>query len=219
MIEVQKIFLVVQDLMRKDLAGGYASNDEFNRQINLSQNILYNYCYDHINESWARESLIGFHVSTTLSASTSGVYTKPGDYRDKQDLALIVDGAQIPVHIPRRDELAMTLSSPVRGPSLAREVVVGEIADTAINIWPQTSNQLFLRYYKNPPDAVRAVTIDSDTQYEVYNAAGTTNLDWDQGNFKDFVDLMMLMKGVILRDSSLVAWVQQKGVITQQLTQ
>ena len=218
MVSVQTIYLLVQDATRKDLQGGYASNDEFNRQLNYAQELLFDYYYDNMNESAARESLIDFQVLSDIVPTTSGIYTRPADYKEKLDASLRVEEEYPPVHFPARDELAMTLSSPVRGPNIDKRVIVGEILSSTINIYPQTGNTLRFRYYKLLTQALRAVTLNVTTQEYEYDPANTIDLEWNEGNLQNFVDVMLLLKGIIIRDSALIQWVQAKENIVAQTT-
>lgn len=216
MISVQSLWLTIRDLTRKENIGGYLQNDEFNRQINLCQDILFDHYYDHKNESEARQSLTYFESSALISKS-SGVYQLPANYKKKMEAALVVNSQYYPVHFPARDELLMSLSSAVRGPSIERKVVVGKIREADIQIWPDTNNQLFLQYYKIPTAAARAVTVDIGEIEEVYDSGSTVDLEWPADKIGDFVDLMMLFKGVVMRDSSLVQWVQARNLIDKEI--
>lgn len=217
MISVQTLWLNIRDLTRKDNIGGYLPNDEFNRQVNLCQNVLFDYYYDKRNESDARGALIYFE-DDVLITKVSGAYPLPADYKAKMEAALVVGGEYLPVHFPARDERLMSLSSAVRGPSLERKVVVGKIRSGDIQIWPDTDNQLFLQYYTTPVEASRAVTVDIDEIEEVYDAGSTVDLNWPSDLLQDFVDLMLLFKGVIIRDSSLIQWVQARNAIEKEVT-
>lgn len=216
MISVQTLWLTIRDLSRKDNIGGYLNNAEFNRQVNLCQSILFDYYYDKQNESEAREALINFEASSLVTKS-GDIYPLPGDYKEKMEAALVVSGAYYPVHFPARDELLMSLSSAVRGPSLERKVVLGKIRATDIQIWPETENNLFLQYYAEPTVANRAVTVDVGNVEEVYFPNDTVDLDWPGDKLVDFVDLMLMFRGVVFRDSSLIQWVQARNLIEKEI--
>lgn len=212
MISLQTLWLNVRDLSRKDNIGGYLGNDEFNRQVALAQTILFDYYYARKNETEARETLAPFQQSSLIKKA-SGAYALPDDYRNKLDAGLAIGNIYKPVHFPARDELMMSLSSPVRGPSLERNVIVGELRDTDIQVWPDTDYKLFLRYYQNPPVATRAVTVDVSEIEEVYDDGSTINLIWPAEKIQDFIDMLLLFKGLAIRDSSLIEWVQGHRMI------
>jgi hypothetical protein len=209
MIDVNELYNITNDLIRKDHAGGYTSGPEFNRLLKLAQETLYRFYYDNKDEAQARQSLVAFQTSITIPSTSSG-YAKPGNYKDKLDARLLVGSVVIPVHFPARDELAMSLSSAIRGPSIERKVIVGESRPGYFYVWPETSYKLLLRYYKEPPVPERVTEIDEVTTAEVYDEAGSTQLDWDYNNLQDFIDLLLFYKGVSIRDSSLLQWVQAK---------
>lgn len=218
MISVQTLWLTLRDLTRKDNIGGYLQTAEYNRQVNLSQQILFDYYIEKKNERSARSALVNFEVDTLITRS-GDTYPLPDDYKEKIESALVVNGAYYPVHFPARDERLMSLSSPVRGPSLERKVIVGKIRSADIQIWPKTDNKLFLQYYKEPPAASRAVTVDVGTVEEVYVPGSSVDLEWPEDLLQDFVDLMLLFKGLAFRDSSLIQWVQARNVIEKEITQ
>lgn len=216
MIDVDFLYKLTNELIRKDHAGGYTSSSEYNRLLALAQETLYRYYYDHKDETDARQSLIAFQTSQVI-APTGSFYSKPNDYKDKLDARLLVGSKSIPVHFPARDELAMTLSSVIRGPDIVRGVVVGEVVSSGFNVWPENNGyNLSLRYYTEPPTAERVTSIDVGTSTEVYDESASTQLSWNANNLQDFVDLLLLFKGVVLRDSSLVQWVQAKNAIKEQ---
>lgn len=216
MISVQTLWLAIRDLSRKDNIGGYLNNAEFNRQVNLCQDILFDYYYDKRNEREARGALINFEASSLVTKSGDS-YPLPEDYKEKMEAALVVGTFYYPVHFPARDELLMSLSSAVRGPSLEKKVVLGKIRAADIQIWPETENKLFLQYYAEPTPASRAVTVDVGNVEEVYVPGDTVDLDWPGDKLSDFVDLMLMFKGVALRDNSLIQWVQARNLIEKEV--
>lgn len=209
MIDVDELYNITNDLIRKDHAGGYTSGPEFNRLLKLAQETLYRFYYDNKDESQARQSLIAFQEFTTL-APVGSAYTKPSGYKDKLDAKLLVGGKSIPIHFPARDELAMTLSSAVRGPDIEKNVVVGESVAGKFYVWPESIYKMFLRYYRNPAVPDRVTEIDEITTAEVYDEGASTQLEWSYSNLQDFVDLLLFYKGLVIRDSALIQWVQTK---------
>ncbi len=216
MISVQTLWLIIRDLSRKDNIGGYLQTAEFNRQVNLCQDILFDYYIDNEKEREARGALINFESASSITRS-GDTYPLPDDYKEKIEAALEVGGSYYPVHFPARDELLMSLSSAIRGPSIERKSIVGKIRASDIQIWPQSTNKLFLQYYRTPVTASRAVTVDVGNVEEVYVPGSTVNLEWPADLLQDFVDLMLLFKGVVIRDSSLIQWVKARKVIEKEL--
>lgn len=221
MIDVDNLrTLVNQDLSRKDHAGGFMSSDEFNRLMNLAQNILFDFFFSKRDEQEARNALSPFYREVRLLASDDRNFTLPTDYNEKLDLWVATRencdfDAYIPIEIPARNELSRTLSSPVRGPDLNKEVVVGRLNETQLRLWPDIIDPytVHLSYYIIPPEAERAYTVNPTTDEEELDAANTVNLIWSSDQLPEFVDLMLLFKGLSLRASSLIQWVQAKNVL------
>jgi hypothetical protein len=204
--------------MRKDHAG-WTSSDEFSRLANLAQEILWQYLFAHVDEQLSRTALVTFQVQTAIE-KTSNYYPKPNDYRDKLDAWFEIDGKLIDVNFPARNELAMARNSPVRGPSLDSEVIIGEILSDRINIFPsEITDRLHLRYYKTLTEAKRAFTLNIVTQEEEYDSGNSVDLDWDEQILQDFVDVLLYLKGIVLRDSQMIQWVQAKYPTERQITQ
>lgn len=217
MISVQTLWLTLRDLSRKENIGGYLQNAEFNRQVALCQHILFDYYYSKREEAAARGALVNFEASALITKS-AGVYPLPGSYKEKMEAALVVGTEYYPVHFPARDELLLSLSSAIRGPSLDRKVVLGKIRETDIQVWPDTAYKLFLHYYIYPPAAARIVVLDTNSVEEIYYPLDTVDLDWPAEMLPDFVDLMLLFKGLAIRDSSLIQWVQARKALEAQIT-
>lgn len=219
MIDVDLLYNLTNDLIQKDSQGGYTSNSEYNRLLALAQETLFEFFYDNRDEADARRALNEFHKVRMVYGS-GGYYNKPADYKEKEGARLVIsESSSIPVHFPARDEMDMTLSSAVRGPSIDRKVVIGEVLPTQFKIWPASSYFLELRYYTTFPVADRVMTIDVPTQSEVYDADASTQLSWAPFTLRHFTDLLLLFKGVILRDSPLIQWVGMKKDILEKAKQ
>ena len=222
MIDVDRLRTIVNtDLARKDHAGGFMSSDEFNRLVNVAQEMLFDYFFEREDEQMVRDALSPFYRTKRLPSTDGHSFTLPSDYNKKLDiwvgnLSSCADNTlYIPVEIPARNELSRTLSSPVRGPSLAREVVVGRLKESVLDIWPNIVSPytLNIAYYIGLPQALRAYTVNPTTDEEELDAANTVNLAWRDDQIVDFIDVLLLFKGMTLRSSSFLEWVQAKKVL------
>ena len=89
-ISVQNLFLRVQDLSRKDKAG-YLSNDEFNRNLADSQDLLMEYYYRRFEESQdVVDVLHSFIQEARLPIGAGGFVDLPTDYRHRLDVLVEV---------------------------------------------------------------------------------------------------------------------------------
>lgn len=233
MIDVQNLYLLVQDYTRKDQQGGYISNDEFNRSLNYAQELLFEYYYSQKDEREGQDALINFQAENTLSVSSARTFVKPANFKKLIEASVTLTPAaenecsassampgRYPVHFPARNELQLTLSSAIRGPNVSKGVLIGEVLPSAIRVYPTDAvATLFIRYYTQLTQAERAVTLNFVTEQEDYDASSSTQLQWAEGQIEDFVDLMLLFKGVILRDTDIVNWVQAHKATLPIITQ
>lgn len=226
MINVNDLWLTLQDVTRKDHSGGYMSSEEFNRRLVLAQQLLFDFHFDNQgNELESRMALQPFYKTKRLPSSDSGKTFRLPDHRKHLDIWVgrLTDCDEseyfVSVNLPARNELVLTLGSSVRGPSLARKVVVAEIRSaSSLKVWPSIvpPYTLHMNYYINPPAAVRGYTVDPDTDEEVYDPATTTNLEWDEDQYPNILDILLMYQGLALRSSSLLEWIQGKKVLTMQ---
>jgi hypothetical protein len=219
MVDVNLIWNNVRDLSRKDHAG-YISTDEFNRTINLAQKDLFDY-YLAMYEKTGRYAvaLAPFRVQVQLSASTPGIYPLPADYRQWCEAGVIWWDNQcgggltelLPAEPLRANEKYLTLSSPIRKPSMARRIFKYQIIDDDLHLYPiDFQGQVQLEYLKNPPNAARGYTLNLVTFEEDYNAQTTTNLIWPESETSNFTDLILFYKGIVVQSTPLLNWVATK---------
>lgn len=220
MILIESLYQTLQDLMRKDHAG-YHSSDEFNRLVNQAQLHLMQYYVAHDDGNRIiSEALAPFSKEEYLVASVAGYYDLPDDYYQRKDIGYEVvtntsSGAVatlVPVDYLEGNEVLLVNSSPIRQPRVNRaDTYACTRIGNQLKLLPSSlSGRIYLLYYKTPPDAERAYTVDVGAIEEVYDDANSTNLEWAQSQYEDFVDLMLAYKGLSIRESILVQWVQQK---------
>jgi hypothetical protein len=208
MISVQDIYLERQDLARKDHAG-WISGEEFNRRLDMCQRILFEYYIQHLDENDSQGALQAFFKERALVRS-SGLYLLPDDMEQilnvyTEDPAC-GDKTLILAPIQDRAEIMMHLTSPIRGFSLNKRHGSERLNDK-LRIYPTTfAGRVNLKYYARPPAAFRAFTFNTTNNSEVYDAANSVNLQWGYTEKQNFVDLILLFDGVMMRDSELLQW-------------
>ena len=230
MISVNSLWEQVRDLTRKDHAG-YTSTDEFNRLLNLAQQQLTQYYLDQAESDADIERNLNHLVKRVeLSPSATQLYDHPADFRKRKSIRVkLVENAgsggpvvsEKPCTYMRDSEVGLTLSSPIRKPSLSKRLFRFEDLTGQFKIWPADfSGNIILKYYSNPPTATRGFTLNTGTQEEEYDVGTTTDLVWPETELTNFVDLLLLYKGIALRESELVQWVQAKksqGVLPEEV--
>jgi hypothetical protein len=219
MVDVNLIWNNVRDLSRKDHAG-YISTDEFNRTINLAQKDLFDY-YLAMYEKTGRfaVALAPFRVQVQLNATSAGVYPLPQDYRQWCEAGVIYWNNEcgggstefLPAEPLRANEKYLTLSSPIRKPSMANGIFKYQIIADLLYLFPTSfQGQVQLEYLKNPPDAVRGYTLNFSTFEEDYNPLTTTNLIWPESETSNFTDLILFYKGIVVQSTPILSWVATK---------
>lgn len=214
MIDIERLYLIVNnDLARKDHAG-YTATDEFNRTVNLIQQSLFDF-YIEKNDARAKEPLRPFIFETFISKTSVSYYDLPSDYRQKLELGfdyLTSDCGTYSHNVKSADyldynEVLLNNESDIRLNEPSYSFVGTQVKTTPTSFL----GQIYLKYYRNPVDAVRAFTLNVSTQEEEYNAGSSTHLEWEVMEIPNFVDLMLMYKGIAVRSTELTQWVMAKG--------
>jgi hypothetical protein len=223
MIDVQELYLNRQDLLRKDHAG-WISGEEYNRRLVLCQEILFDYYVQMTDERRKQNALAPF-LSEKQLPKVDGFWQLPADFKE----IIEIWAAQAPegckpdeaqyrtVDIPAADELGFSINSPIRGYSEKRGRYGAEVYSTRIRVWPTAfSGFVKLRYYREPATPNRSFTYDPVEVVEEYDSTTSTQLEWPPSEMQEFLDLLLLFDGVVLRDTALYQWVASRNVIEQQ---
>jgi len=212
MIDIETLYITVNnDLARKDHAG-YTSTDEFNRITNLIQGVLCDF-YIEKNDARAKEPLR--HLITEVKIQGSEYYDLPDNYRQKLEVYLesISSSCENGVvftnvnadHLDV-DEWGLNMESVIR----KNQPAFGFIGNK-IKVRPSTFiGRVYLKYYRNPTDASRAYTLNLTTKEEEYNAGSSVHLEWPASELTNFVDLHLLYKGISIRNTELVQFAMGK---------
>ena len=223
MVRVQTLFNRVRDLSRKDKAG-YSSAVEFNRDLAEVQDILMEYYYMmfEMNEM-GLDSLSPFIVEKDLVIANQ-FCEFPNDYRYKLECGYVfsqnVNTKDCKVKNPildykeaqhlRSNEVLKTINSPIRKPKLGRKYAY-EFVNNKIKVYPrELVGYWHLKYIIDPPVATYAVTVNQATDEEDYDAQNSIDLIWNRQDQHNLVDLLLFFKGIEIRESLLLQWVQQK---------
>lgn len=226
MISVDTLYNLAKDIIRKDHTALFGP-DEFNRAVNFAQRSIFDFFLEHVNEKRAQKALESFYKEKRLPRNGDGRYSIPADFEDDVEI-LVADGNNYcadeeldytPAHIPSRKSLGTVLSSPIRKSSPSH--YVAKVLATEIQLYPATFDGVVkLRYYATPGDAEWAYTVDSENNTLNYDASNTVDLQWDSSNESDFLDIVLLFKGIKQRDNALINWVasrnQLEGLIVQE---
>lgn len=221
MINVQTLWQTIRDITRKDHAG-YTSTDEFNRALSWAQEMVFGYYAEETsNDQGISEALDVFISEASLSPASGQYYNLPADYKRRINAGVkIVENSSCGngpttswkwANFWKSNEDLLTLDSPIRRPSVAKRIFAYEIIGSQIKWWPSDyTGNIYLKYYRQPVEAFRAFTLNTATQEEEYDSQNSVNLEWAPDEIPNFVDLILLNKGLAIRENVIVNWVLQK---------
>lgn len=216
MIDVNVIYQRVQDLASKD-KGGYLSPQEFNRHLLDAQIMLYEFYFDKFEHyQQIPENMRDFVVPANLALSSSGTAALPLDFqhciRVRYRKVVNVPGGEptvefieaTPIHA---SEVNLTLSSPVRKPSLSKRRVYFRLANSVLNVYTDVSGgQVELEYLRLPVVPFWNSTLDVANDQYNYTSSGSVQLEWQEYDQDNFTDLMLLLYGLPTRQSEVIQW-------------
>jgi hypothetical protein len=222
-INVDTLYSRIEDLAHKDKAG-YLSPTEFNRHLIECQTLLYEYYFAQYEKHQViPEALRTFVAQETVALTSEGRLALPADYEHalrveyrrvtnvaggEPTIALV--GA-VPIH---QSELTLTLSSPVRQPSLTKGLIYYHIGGDELWLYPTSlTGSCQVTYLRTPVTPFRDTTLDSTNDIYNYDSSGSTQLEWDASEQPAFVDLLLYHYGLPVKDSAIIQWVAgKKGV-------
>lgn len=214
MLDVDFLYKRVVQLSGKG-QNGYHSNDEFNDNLNHAQQVIYNYL---LESDGSNKSVSSFLYPFIKVAEITNPFVLPSDYREDIEVNFIklddCGNRSIPFCAKplRSDQVDLILKSPIRKPSSSNfmyEVIGGKLI-----VRPLEKGVVSLKYYSNPPVAKRSTTVDINTDGEVYDESNSVQLVWPEKSIDDFVDILLHMKGIILRESPLIRYVESKNILS-----
>lgn len=217
MIGINDLWLQVRDLLRKDHAG-WISSDEFNRLVNTCQELLFDFYLDTPDERGANDALEPFDTTTTLAPVSKGKFSLPGDYKDRNELGIIRsacgDTTPYPATYIDRQGLYQAQYSPIRRPTLFYPKY--HIRGNYLYVYPlDMKGVVVFRYYRQFAQAARAYVLNTTTQEEEYDSGNSVDLEWGTGELNNFIDLILFHKGLALRESELVQWIQSRKMLSE----
>lgn len=205
MISVNTLFERINlDLVKKG-KGGYSSNDEFNRDVNFAQNDLmtmYIQTYDATQEAVDALSVFTKEVSTAES-----YLLYPDDYRHEMEVNRVVDGVHYPSYEIKTNNRGLIFSSQIRKPDIDKKSFWHEYLSDRIVFYPSGVISS-VKYISQYPEASRAVIQFGDE--EVYNDASTVNLIWPAKEESRFINLLLVYKGLQIRDPLINQFISKK---------
>ena len=226
MISIEDIYVRVKELSSKDFSG-YMSSDEFNNDIRNVQDILMTYYVElYEKDNVISEAIEPFVVSKILMLNDSKV-DLPSDYRYKISVGYITSTTQkggtkfyAPVLYVKEAVEFMTRTSPIRKSDISKGRGKFTITGNEIIVLEDgLRGKLGFKYIKTPPQALRGYIVNQTTQQEDYDPSTSTDLVWPSQEETNIIDLMLLMKGIQVRETALINWAVQKKNFTTPIKQ
>ncbi len=224
MVRVEDIFNRVRDLSKKDKSG-YLSSDEFNRNLNETQQILLDYYYDRFGDDQYDQDSINPFLKEVEIPVINGFVDFPEDYRHRVEVGNIyvenVYSSNCDINNPKveeyplrylaPDEERLTKSSPIRRPSVDKKLIYHTFVNNKIKILPKTvQGVVAFKYISQPPEAIYATSLNTVTDKEDYDDANSVNLIWNEQDKHNIVDIMLMFLGIQIRETALINWVMAR---------
>ena len=230
MISVLDIVKGLEDLSRKDKSG-YMSSEEITRDMNRAQQILMSYRWDRYSKKEATIDSLNPFVKEQQLQIVKGFVDFPSDYRHRIEMGNIfienahnddctvsnptVTESELRYLAPNEERL--TLSSPIRKPSIAKKRIYHTFVNNKIKILPkETVGYVVSKYLSQPPVAKYATIVNPATDKEEYDPSNSIDLQWNPQDITHFIDLMLLFKGLSTRESALINWVMTRKRIVDE---
>jgi len=208
---VDQIYKSVQAQAAKSRTG-YSSAAEFNLQLKLAEELLYDFHTSNLPRQPSIDALRAFNKFEDV-AIDSGLGNLPSDYRRYIGAifkkfyagACATDNVteRYRTHLIQPHELPFARLSPIRGGKTRARYSVC-LVDGGIEVLPNEKGTLELTYYRKPTYAVYGVTVTASG--EVYDSASSTQPEWPDEELNNLVDLLLFYKGVQFRETPLIQY-------------
>lgn len=227
MINVEQLFLTIKDIRRKNQAG-YLSSDEFNRMLDMAQDVLMRFFYVQFERHNKLVDSLNPFIQQIELPVVDGFADFPSDYRHRlEGGAVWIENVSenckvlpplktiLPCPYLMMNEVLDNEDNDIRRSSFAKRRFYHSYVNNKIIVYPNDINgKFYLKYIKQPSKGKYATTIDPNTDKEVFDASASENLDWNPQDFDNIVDIMLLYSGIATRENALISWVSAKKNIT-----
>lgn len=117
------------------------------------------------------------------------------------------------------NEEKYTLSSPIRKPSIEKNIYRHSFKNGLIHVYPKETSSIYFKYFKLPPTPFWGSTDVStpDGDFQQFDPSTTIDMGFPEQEFSNVVDLMMLYLGIEIRETPLIQFAKMKQ--TQPLIQ
>lgn len=215
MISIENLYKRTQEDLARKGKGGYTSTDEFNRDIADAQNVLSNFYVESMDLTGRFINSLSPFIKEKVIVLTNGTGNMPTDYKKWLDASLLPETDGTPdltvrqhMDFVRSGEEYLTLKSPIRKPNADKEKAIFSFVNDKIRVWGANSNRCYLKYVAQPPTSVRGYTLNVTTDREEYDPTTTVDLIWKPQDEVNLRDIILLYKGIQIRESEIIQWLQ-----------
>ena len=226
MVSVLRIYeRVAKDLSRKNQTG-YSTVGEFNRDLRDSENILYEFYYKEFQETQkVSDALEPFIKEKTLTIG-GGKVAYPTDHRHPLEMSYLKivndpsclkpEYTEVPMDYLNTNEERETMISAIRRPSIEKNLFYYTQVNRSLKILPNSlTGKVAYKYLKTPIYGIYGVKINVTKGIEEYDPALSTDLEWNEQEETNIINLMLLHKGMSVRDNELMSFAMNKMALEQ----
>ena len=206
-MNIQDIYLAVEQRAFGHDRLGFSSNEDFNRDFQTAQGLLFDYCIRVAKRDSARAHLLSpfKRVGIFMVNSDGQVPTMPA-YRAITELtnthgvrgSLTSDGA-----------FHTQSNSYVRGNRARCARINWDSYQSGIRVSGVTAGgTVRIEYMIDPPVATRGVQLDTVTYQELYDPNTTTNPVWPEAAKEDLIQILLALRGLDMESSDLIQFVR-----------
>lgn len=213
---VEELRIFINAIANKDQTGNSMTPDEYNSYLaranedkfrfeyGLRERGPQNPIYFQSNQN-STDALRTFITNTTIASAAPTIYVLPTNYVHFISCANFVGNSPRPVTFVNRDEMNQIQVDPIAFPT--EDYPYGTIEGGQMIVYPNTIGQVYFTYLRRPTTPVWGYTIINDEA--VYNAATSTQLEWNSVYHIDIARLILGYLGINFRDADLLTYAEQ----------
>lgn len=220
MVSVEYIFKRVNDALARKNQAGYSSASDFNGDLRDSENILYEFFYKDYEVNQKISDALAVFLEEKEFPILNGIVTIPPDYRHPIEMVYVKKttddkcnsvAEEVLMDKLQSNEERDTLASAIRKPSLEKGLLYWVQLSDKFRVRPTSlQGSVIFKYLRQPNFGVYSTKVDLVREMEVYDSATSKDLEWKESESVGIIDLMLLHKGIEIRDSELVQFAQAK---------
>lgn len=220
MISIEALYKRVGDLSRKT-QNGHLTPEQFSRDVQSVQRIMLEYYYSiYGGVQSSIDSLYPFIKEVSINVLSTGYFNLPEDYR------FFIDGlysstvkeecgqyttSDCQVRFETDEVIRANQKTSTRRYGNGRHCL--RAVNGRIEVVGARYGSVKLSYVSTPDSPIYAVTYNAGSAKPVFDAASSVDLEWNDKDFENFVDALLVYKGIETREGQLAQFVMNKKSI------